>query len=334
MKRFLTIFRFTGVLALAAAAQCVSAPAAAAAASASMPAIVLQPEKVSEHVYYVRGEPGAASAANKGFMSNAGFIVTGNGVVVFDALATPVLGQALLDAIARVTDQPVRRVIVSHYHADHVYGLQAMKAAGAEIWAHAKGRAYIDSDEARERMKQRRAELAPWVDERTRVVVADRWLDFPQDKAERFEMGGVRFAVIDASGAHSAEDLMLHVESDRLLFAGDLYFTGRIPFVGNADSKAWLATLERMLDVRPAKVVPGHGAASDRTVEDMQFTRDYLLHLRKTMGAAVQDLVGFEEAYAKTDWSRFEKYPAFQQANRINAYGTYLLMERESLGGK
>jgi hypothetical protein len=50
------------------------------------------------------------------------------------------------------------------------------------------------------------------------------------------------------------------------------------------------------------------------------------------MGQAVQDMVPFEDAYAKADWSRFRHLPAFEPANRINAYGTYVLMERESLG--
>jgi glyoxylase-like metal-dependent hydrolase (beta-lactamase superfamily II) len=85
--------------------------------------MALTPIQVSPHVYYVQGQAGMASQANQGFMSNAGFVVTLEGVVVFDALATPVLGQALVDAIRKVTPKPIRRVIVSHYHADHFYGL-------------------------------------------------------------------------------------------------------------------------------------------------------------------------------------------------------------------
>ena len=55
------------------------------------------------------------------------------------------------------------------------------------------------------------------------------------------------------------------------------------------------------------------------------------MHLRATMGRAVEELMPFDEAYARADWSRFEKVPAFEAANRINAYGTYLLMEKELL---
>lgn len=296
--------------------------------------IRLQPVRVSPHVYYFQGQAGMASADNKGFMSNAGFVVTNDGVVVFDALATPALGDAMVKAIRKVTPQPIRRVIVSHYHADHFYGLQALKAAGAEIWAHENGRAYLKSDLARERLEQRKTALAPWVDDKTRLLPADRWLSFKDGKTIRFELGGLHFRVIDTSGAHSDDDIMLAVEEDRMLFAGDLFFTGRIPFVGNADSKVWLEALDRMLEIRPEVVVPGHGEASKRTVQDMQLTRDYLVFLRKQMGDAVADMLSFDEAYEKTDWSRFEKYPAFEQANRLNAYGTYIVMEKESLQQK
>ena len=69
--------------------------------------IQLKPIKVSEHVYYFHGASGVASSANQGFMSNAGFVVTADGVVVYDALATPVLGQAMISAIRSVSQMPM-----------------------------------------------------------------------------------------------------------------------------------------------------------------------------------------------------------------------------------
>lgn len=295
-------------------------------------AITLKTIKVSPHVYYFQGEAGLASAANQGFMSNAGFVITNEGVVVFDALATPALGEAMIVAINTVTSQPIKKVIISHYHADHFYGLQAFKRLGAEIIAHEAGQSYLHSDLAQQRLEQRRTELFPWVDEHTVVTGADRWLHFSKDnKVHRFELGGMQFHIIDSSGAHSAEDLLLFVENERVLFAGDLYFSGRIPFVGNADSRVWLATLDRLLDVKPAIVIPGHGAASRQTQIDMQLTKSYLEYLRGQMGKAVDNLMSFEEAYQVTDWSQFAHLPAFKAANRINAYGTFLLMEKESL---
>ncbi|MFO1304354.1 MAG: MBL fold metallo-hydrolase [Burkholderiales bacterium] len=293
------------------------------------PEIVLVPTQVSPHGWFFQGEAGMASVANKGFMSNAGFVVTDDGVVVFDALGTPALGRAMIAAIGKVTPKPIRRVIVSHYHADHIYGLQAFKAVGAEIWAHRKAQAYIASPQAGERLAQRRTDLFPWVDNDTVVVKPDVWIDGDTD----FRMGGLTFRLIYSQGAHSPEDIMMYVVQDRLLFAGDLIFAGRVPFVGNADSAGWLAAMDILIPLAPTVAIPGHGPASRDVARDLATTREYLAYLRKAMGAAARDMEPFEEAYARTDWSRFSGLPAFEQANRINAYGTYLLMEQETLGG-
>jgi len=301
----------------------------ACAAFAHAQEITLVPQRVSDHCWFFQGEAGVASLANKGFMSNAGFVVTGDGVVVFDALGTPALGRAMVAAIAKVTPQRIRRVVVSHYHADHIYGLQPLKAAGAEIWAQRKATEYLNSSVASERLAQRRVELAPWVDEHTRVVPPDVWIDGDTD----FRMGALTFRLIYSGGAHSPEDTLMYVVNDRVLFAGDLVFAGRLPFVGSADSRGWLAALDKMLALQPAPaiVLPGHGGASRDPARDFAITRDYLVYLRESMGRAVRDLEPFDQAYAKVDWSRFSALPAFEQANRANAYGTYLLLEQEEL---
>lgn len=299
----------------------------ALAASENAATVKVTPIKVGKHSYYVQGLPGAATAANQGYMSNAGFVITPAGVVVFDALGSPPLGEALIAQIRKLTRAPIKRVIVSHYHADHVYGLQAFKAVGAEIWAHEGGKEYFASDELERRLAQRREELFPWVDEHTKVLPPDRWLSSDED----FELGGVNFAVRFVGPAHSPEDLALFVKQDNALFIGDLLFKGRVPFVGAADSKSWLTSLDRLLTFNAKVVVTGHGAVSHNAKKDLALTRDYLLYLRKTMGKAVEDLTPFEEAYAKTSWKKYAKLPAFKEANRANAYNTYILMEKESL---
>jgi glyoxylase-like metal-dependent hydrolase (beta-lactamase superfamily II) len=286
----------------------------------------LVPIRVGAHGYYVLGQGGPATAANEGYNSNAGFVVTSDGVVVIDALGTPALGHELVKAIRRVTDRPIRRVILTHYHADHIYGLQAFKEEGADVWAHRGGRAYLEG-EAEARLEQRRRDLAPWVNAGTRIIAADRWLD----GNETFTLGGLTFDLIHLGPAHSPEDLVVVVREEQLIFSGDIIFTGRIPFVGEADSKRWLATMDRLLALKPRIMVTGHGKVSTDPASDLRLTRDYLLYLRETMGKAVEDFVPFDEAYRKTDWSRFSQVPAFDAANRINAYGTFLLMERESL---
>jgi len=285
------------------------------------------PIEVTPRVYYVQGQPGVASTANEGFNSNAGFVVTDEGVVVIDALGTPALGNALLEAIRVITPKPVRRVIVTHYHADHFYGLEPLKKAGAEVWAHRAALEYLDGGEAERRLQQRAVDLFPWIDDKTVLVRADRWLEGDTT----FTLGGVRFDIHHLGPAHSPEDVIVVVPQEGVVFSGDILFAGRIPFVGEADNKRWLERIDRLLELKPRLMVTGHGEVSRNPTKDLALTRDYLVYLRKVMGKAVEDFVPFDEAYAKADWNAFLRVPAFDAANRINAYGTYLLMERELL---
>lgn len=300
----------------------------ALAAESARVTVPVKPIQVGPHSYYIQGLAGSPSVKNQGFMSNAGFVITREGVVVFDSLGTPPLGERLIQEIRRLTSKPIKRVIVSHYHADHIYGLQAFKAVGAEIWAHEAGQQYLNSETAEQRLAQRREALAPWVNDNTKTLAADRWLDGPT----RFTLGDLHFELTPVGPAHSPEDLAMYVREDGVLYSGDVVFKGRVPFVGNADTRKWLEALDKLAAMKPRVFVPGHGAAAKDALDTIRFTQEYLRYVRTAMGKAVENFMPFDEAYAQTDWSRYQALPAFEAANRANAYNIYLQMERENLG--
>lgn len=321
--------------ALLAAAWLVAAPwpivAAAAEPTVEPATVAMDVVRVAEGAYFVQGQAALGSAANQNFISNAGFVITDDGVVVIDALGSPPLAQRLVAEIRKLTPLPIRQVIVTHYHADHVYGLQVFQALGATIVAHALGRDYLASDTARLRLQASREQLFPWIDENTRLVAADRWIGSPDPHAETLiRVGHTDFILRPVGPSHTPEDLVVFVPSSGVLFSGDLLFRGRIPFIGQADSGGWIRALERMLAMDPKVVVPGHGPPSTDPRADMVLTRDYLVYLRDRMGEAARNMEPFDEAYARTDWSRFSGLPLFQAANRMNAYNTYLQMEHEA----
>ena len=289
--------------------------------------VPMKAEQVAPHSGYVLGQTGLVSTVNQGFNANAGFVVTADGVVVFDALGTPALGKRFADLIAATTPQPVRRLVVSRYHADHFYGLQALKRPGVEVWAHARVRDYLATEAPGARLAERRQSLAPWVSEKTRVVAPDRHVG--DDTV--FKLGGLTFRVLHAGPAHTPEDLMMLVEEDGVLFVGDLMFSGRIPFVGDAEVSSWIFAIDRVLALNPRVVVGGHGPASTRAVADLALTRDCLVYLRGQIAAAFDEGLDFEAAYRRIDWSRYAALPAFEAANRRNAYQTYLNVEQEAL---
>jgi len=116
--------------------------------------------------------------------------------------------------------------------------------------------------------------------------------------------------------------------TDQTLYSGDIIFEGRIPFVGDADIIEWSKTLDRVRNMQVEYFVPGHGSASDQPKETMDLTYRYLNFLLDKLGKAVEAMDQFEETYDAIDWSEFEDEPAFDAANRKNAYAVYLYLER------
>ena len=290
-------------------------------------------------VYYVVGLSGVPDSDNQGHTSNAGFVVTRDGVVVFDALGTPALGYRLLERIRAVTDKPVKLVVVSHYHADHVYGLQAFKdyagnppvVAQRGTLGYAGGSAAEQGEDATRRLEQRREALFPWVDETTRIVAPDTVFD----QRTCFELGGVRFELMHLGPAHAPGDSIMLVREYGVLFSGDVIYGGRLPFLDSpeTDTTRWLQGLDTIAALKGSVryVVPGHGQLADDPQQAVSATRDYIVYVRHAMAQAVRNFVPFDEAYRQTDWSRFAALPAFDASNRGNAYRIYLEEEARSL---
>jgi glyoxylase-like metal-dependent hydrolase (beta-lactamase superfamily II) len=283
-------------------------------------------------IWYSTGNPGVPGKDNEGNTSNAGFVVTSDGVVVFDALGTPSHGWALLQEIRKVTDKKIRYVVASHYHADHIYGLQAFEdRTDAIVIAQERASEYKENEEtadekANARLDQRRGALFPWVDKNTRVVAPDITFRGRMTIA----LGDKRLTLLYAGPAHSSSDMMMMVEPDGVLFAGDIVQNSRIPHMNSDDvsTTQWLAALGEVEKLDPKFIIPGHGKASTQAKEAIAFTRDYIQTLRSAMAKAVQDWIDFDVAYEATDWSKYRDMPAFAANNRGNAYRIYLELEQ------
>jgi glyoxylase-like metal-dependent hydrolase (beta-lactamase superfamily II) len=289
-------------------------------------------------VYYLIGFSAVPSAQNEGHTSNAGFVVTDAGVVVFDALGTPALGYRLLQRIREVTDKPIERIVISHYHADHVYGLQAFEehAGNPPVWAQALTLGYVggstasQGEDAERRLEQRREALFPWVDEHTHVVPPTHTFE----NEMTFELGGVSFVLKHLGPAHAPGDSIMLVENYGVLFSGDVIYKGRVPFLDSPETNTrhWLEGLDYLTALKPQPrfVIPGHGQPSEKVSEAIAVTHDYIKYVRDAMRKAAANLVPFDEAYAATDWSAYKTMPAFAASNRGNAYRIYLELEAES----
>ena len=259
MRKFLLIVLITGLIALSATAQ------------AKGPGFTVT--KIGDGVYAALGDDGGPAG------SNAGFIVGRNGVVVVDTFTAVAPAKDLLAEIRKVTNLPIRYVINTHYHLDHVGGNAVFAEAGATIVAQRN----VVGWERTENLKFFGANPTP---ERRALVEA---LVLPSktytDKLD-LDLGGRTIRVRFVLG-HTGGDSVVLVKDKMtdIVFGGDMVWQKHLPNLIDASTGPWIASLDKLLADHPsATFVSGHGGvASPADVKDF---RDYLAALRKSVAKA------------------------------------------------
>ncbi len=257
----------------------------------------------SEHFNLVEVSSGIYAAIdneNGTAFGNAGIINMGNGSLVFDTCITPAAGRDLRDAAEQLTGQPVRWVINSHFHNDHIRGNQAF-AADTPIIRTVQTRELIatagveqlrsDQDNALGLMQQFQAQYDSSDDPAVHARL-DPIINFYRGIAAslpeiRLRLPDITFEdrlVIDGSvrraevlsygGGHTGNDAFLLLPDDGIAFLSDLLFIEFHPLLANGDPDALLRYLDRLLALDVQQVVPGHGPVG--TLEDVQTLCGYL----------------------------------------------------------
>ncbi len=268
---------------------------------------------VQKDIYMVRGVDALPSMENRGFMSNAFAVLTEEGWVVIDALSTPELSKEFVGNLMRVKKAPIKYAIITHYHPDHWYGAKTYKELGAKIVAHKKLMDLYQSGEAQlalENAKQRFGDLFKGVAlVPPDIVVEDRYT---------LKVGGKTFEVIYMGPAHTDNDLVVYMPSEKVLFTGDLVLYNRIPFMGDrgASSKGLLEALHKIKKMDAKVILGGHNEPMDMSAVD--FTLGYVQFLRenirkaKEQGKSIDEI---REALKDNPYRKYVMYDAFHNAN-------------------
>ena len=260
---------------------------------------------------------------------NAGFIVTGKGVVVIDALASPRQGEALLRTIRGVTRQPVRWLVLTHHHPDHHFGAIVFRKAGARVIAHPDTRV-LAAEAGPDAL------VADWV--RVVGLEAMRGFEFadvpdrPVTGSDTLRLGGRTIVITHPGAGHSAGDLMVWLPKERVLFAGDLLIEDGVTMVVDGSARVLehgLAAIDRLA---PRIAVPGHGAIPARPTELVARTRAYITGLRADMRAAVEKGVPMLRALAALPPPDETRPVSLNSRRRRNAARVYVEEERAYMG--
>jgi cyclase len=240
--------------------------------------------------------------ATGGFcIANAGLIAGHDGVTAVDALFTPVMTRALLDEAARVSNQPVTRLLNTHHHVDHTLG-NAGFPSETLIVAHAKAKAEMErvGISVLDIIKRVAPHFAPDL-----TGAAERLPDviFDGDTLE-LRVDDRRLQLLHFGTAHTVGDVLVYLPDDGILFAGDLAFFEVTPMALEGHVGAWIRVGERILDEIDANViVPGHGPVG--TKDDLRHFIGYLRLVRDGARAAFDAGATPEDAAAAIHLGEF-----------------------------
>jgi glyoxylase-like metal-dependent hydrolase (beta-lactamase superfamily II) len=286
----------------------------------------LQPIQVGEGVYAFIGDLGEIGPDNGGDIGNSGFIVGSSGVIVIDTGVSFRHGQAMIEAIRRVSDKPVELVVNTHAVQEFLFGNAAFAESGAPLVAHAKSVELMRS-RCQHCLENLRKILGPQAMAGTRLVLPEKTVD----RSTTLEVAGRTLELLYFGWASTPGDMAVLDRDSGVLFAGGLVSAGRIPALRDGKLDGWLQALEQLGRVRARVIVPGHGPAGGPEI--IQATASYLRALDEKVqvlykaGAGLIDVVDVATLPAYAGWSM---YPSLHRQNVLHRY---LQLEVEELGG-
>lgn len=224
------------------------------------------------------------------------FVVTNDGVIATDPVAygRPQGGAAYVEAIRKVTDRPIRYLVYSHHHFDHIAGGQAFKDAGARIIAHRR---------VNERLGVLKDPATPLADETF-------------DKKRTLTLGGTSLELTFVGLNHSDSTLVMGLPKERIIFVVDLLPVGQIPGRGMIDFYPMEAesSITQILAMDWERLIPGHPGPNDR-LGTKQDVRDQLTFLRDASEAVkgpAREGKCWEPAEKEVRLPKYEKWPGYE----------------------
>jgi quinoprotein relay system zinc metallohydrolase 2 len=283
---------------------------------------VLAVTEIAAGVFVHNGVHAEASPANADAIANIGFIVGDEAVVVIDPGGSAKEGRELRAAIQARTDRPIRYVILTHVHPDHIFGAAAFRDDHPDFIGHAKlpgalaqrGSYYLG------RLRGSLGETA----EGSEVVAPTRLVSTRLD----LDLGGRRLVIRANGPAHTDNDLTVFDEKTRTLWLADLLFVDRIPVI-DGSLVGWLKELDELAALSADRAVPGHGPAAVEWPAAAGPERRYLEAVARDTRAAIKAGIGIANAYQKVANSERGYWLLFDEYHPRNVTASYKELEWE-----
>jgi rhodanese-related sulfurtransferase/glyoxylase-like metal-dependent hydrolase (beta-lactamase superfamily II) len=280
------------------------------------------PIKVADGVYSAIGATQPYTFENSNHNNNLSFIVTTDGVLVFNAGGSYLVAKALHQEIKKITHQPVKYVVLENSQIHAILGSNYWQEQGAIIVAHSETDKEISKNAEAlysSALKVQKDKLIG-----TKIVRPD--LIF-EDKLD-LSMGETHIEMMHIGASHSPDDIQLWLPEQRLLISGDTTFNERmLPIFAHTDTLAWIKTWDKIEALNPKIIIPGHGKPTDLATIT-KFTKDYLVYMRAEVEKILDADGDLNDAY-NIDQSMFRDRGTYRELHRRNAELIFRQMEFE-----
>ena len=283
----------------------------------------LKLEKVTVNTWAIVGPQVNRNPQNLGNNATFGFVVASAGVVLVDSGGSYKGANEIHHLIKSVTDKPVRYVINSGGQDHRWFGNSYFSKLGATIIsseaAHKDQQARLNNQWTIMQTLIGKDNLAGTVEKFADITFKDKYI---------LKLGGTRLELYYKGQAHTPGDIFIWLPKEKVMFAGDIVFTGRMLGIGEqSNSKSWIQVFDAMAAFKPEYIVPGHGSVCSlqRAKKD---TRDYIDFLRKAIAAFIKSGGGDYEI-SRINQSRFHYLKNYDTLHGRNALKVYTELEWE-----
>lgn len=296
------------------------------------PQIIRAIPVVDGRVYAFLGANGEIGTGNLGRIGNAGFIIGEHGVLVVDSGVSDAHGQALLQAIKRVTDKPVRALLVTHAVQEFLFGATAFQREDVSLWMHERAE-YLMRQRCNNCLKQLNATLGEAAMRGSRLPVPEHVItDVKASEQQISALIGRRISLHYYGHSSGPGDIVVMDEASRVMFTGAMAESTRLPDTHDAKLNEWLKALSQLKALKPEQVVPGHGAVT-RGAQAIDATRAYLEALDRHVARLVHQGVSLTEASAQVPMREYERWDQYAAIHGPNVHRSYLEHERRLFDG-
>lgn len=279
--------------------------------------------EVAPGVFVHRGTVAVFNPQNRGDVANVGFVVGRDAVAVIDSGGAAKIGAALREAITKITAKPIRYVINTHMHPDHVLGNAAFEADAPQFVGHKKLARGLAARAERYTAANREL-MGEDAFAGSRIVMPTLAVEDRRD----IDLGGRVLTLVARPTAHTDNDLTVLDKETGTLFLGDLLFSGHVPAL-DGSLKGWMALLDELQTQNYARVVPGHGPAAMPWPDAMKPLMRYLATLATDVRAAVKAGRTLSDATRTAAQSERQSWELFDDFNARNASAAFHEMEWE-----